>query len=72
MFTVVKAGQFVAVATEPRFNVPEVRFNVPVDVTWKPPSLKTLPAFSSPMMSVGIVAVPVRVTPAELFILTVE
>jgi hypothetical protein len=33
MFRAAKAGQVVAAVAEPRLNVPDIKFNVPVDVT---------------------------------------
>ncbi len=64
---VAKLGKAVAAPVEPKLNVPEVRLSVPVEATWKPPSLKRLFAVVLPMVSVVTgVALP-SVTPADVF-----
>jgi hypothetical protein len=71
MFRVANAGKVVAALVEPRENVPEVRFNVPVEVSWNPPSLKRLLAVTSPTVRVVVVVAMPRVTPTVLLALRI-
>ena len=68
MLRVAHAGQAVPTVAEPRLYVPEVRFNTleAPGVITKPPSLNTLFAVISPIVSVVIVEAANNVTPAAL------
>ncbi len=56
----------VAVPALPKLNVPDVRFNVPTEVSWNPPSLKILLEF---IVRVVVVAAAPSVAPLALVLL---